>query len=107
MNMNNLRTLRKVKVEPTLRGESVRQVNVKLILQNKGWFMRERHNNCGKNPWNNPTLIQCLTQISGWFFVVKGFILIFLIDDQSDWNHYLGDYSRAMGKLIKVYLSTI
>jgi len=105
--MNNLRTLRKVKVGPTLRGESVRKVNVKLILQNKGWFMRERQNNCGKNPWNNPTLIQFLTQISGWFFVVKGFILVFLIDDQSDWNHYLGDYSPGMGKLIKFYLSTI
>jgi len=107
INMNNLETLRPVKVRPTFRRESVGKLNVKLILQKKGWFMRERQNNYVKNPWNNPTLIQWLTQISGWVYVIKTFIIIFFIDDQSDWNHYLGEFSPAISKLIKFHLNII
>ena len=98
-NIIHLRKLRPVKINPSLRLKKVENVDVKLMLDKKGWFVKQRQSS-EHQIWSRITPFQWLTQISGWLFVIKALITIFLIDEHSEWNHYLGDYSPAFSKSI-------
>jgi len=82
------------------RAKKVEKIDVELILEKKGWFVRERQ--LSKNDvwklWNR--LVQWLPILCGWILAIKTYALIFVIDDDSEWNHYLGDFSPGMSKLI-------
>jgi hypothetical protein len=91
-----LKKLRSAEMNPSI-PDRVLKVDVKSILYKKGWFIKQRQSS-GHKIWSRINLIQWLTQISGWVYVIKALVTIFLIDEHSEWNHYLGDYTPAFGK---------
>jgi len=71
--------------------------DVKSILDKNGWFIKQKKSS-GHQIWSLITPFQWLTQICGWLYVIKAFVTIFLIEEHSEWNHYLGDFTPAFGK---------
>jgi len=90
----------KNKNTPSSRQKIVRKLDMKLKMRRYGLIGYE---NSGQevNIWKRLTLFQWITQIFIWLFVIKAFWTVFLIDDESEWNYYLGDISPAIGKQIK------
>jgi hypothetical protein len=70
-------------------------LNMELFLKKYGWIIEEKTTS---NTLNRLTFLQWIIQLSGWIYIVKTFVLIFLIDDQSEWNYFLGDFSPAVSK---------
>jgi len=73
------------------------------MLDKKGWFVKKRQSS-GHQIWSRITPFQWLIQISGWLYVIKAVVTIFLIDEHSEWNHYLGDFSPAFSKSIFIII---
>ena len=72
-------------------------MNVKLELKKNGLIVNESSRE-GNHLWNRLILFQWLTLISGWTYVIKAFVTVFFIDEHSQWNRYLGEWSPAIGK---------
>ncbi len=82
-----------------MRKNPVAKIDVEAMLDQGGWFVKPRKSS-GHQFRNRLTLYQWFTQIFGWLFIFKSLVTVFLIDDDSEWNHYLGDFSPAFGKLM-------
>ncbi len=92
--------LKQSKTNPSMRQNPVSKIDVKSILDGGGWFVKSRPSQSpGRQFWARLTLYQCFTQLFGWIYIFKSLVTVFLIDDDSEWNHYLGDFSSAFGKL--------
>ncbi len=76
------------------KSNSIEKTDMDLLLRKNGLMLKKTTGNA----WNRLTLFQFITQISGWTYVLKLLIIVFFIDDESEWNHYLGDWSLAVGK---------
>jgi hypothetical protein len=74
--------------------------DVKLLLKKYGLIVHDESNN-QLDIWNRLTLFQWFTQIFGWIYVIKGFTMSFLLEDQSEWKHYFGDFSPVISKSIE------
>ncbi len=104
----DLRKLRLAKINLSSGPNQVQKTDVKSILDKNGWFVKQRQSelSSGHQIWSRLTPFQWLTQISGWLYAIKAFVTIFLIDEHSEWNHYLGDFAPAFGKsnLLNIFL---
>jgi len=89
--LRNIRTRGKISFS---KSKSIEKADFKLLLRKNGLMLK----NSTGNIWNRLTKFQFFTQIFGWTYVVKSLAILFLIDDQSEWNHYLGDWSPAVSK---------
>jgi hypothetical protein len=74
--------------------KNIKKINMELLLRKNGLIVKDK----SEIGWNRLTLFQWSTQISGWLYVCKSLAFAFLIDDESEWNYYLGDWSAAIGK---------
>ncbi len=89
--------LRKIRTRGKIsfsKSKSIEKADFKLLLRKNGLMLKKLTGNI----WNRLTTYQFFTQIFGWIYVLKSLAILFLIDDQSEWNHYLGDWSKAVGK---------
>ncbi len=80
-----------------VREKQVHEIDVQLILKKKGWFVREGQSS-GHHLWNRLSMWQWFIQLCGWIYAIKAFAMVFLVDDNSEWNHYLGDISPIIGE---------
>jgi hypothetical protein len=93
--------LKPIMVKPSQGSESIENIDYLKMLKSKGWFLKERTSS-GLKSLNRLTLFQWWALISGWILAIKAFVTVFLIDDQSEWNYYLGDFSPGMSKSIQL-----
>jgi hypothetical protein len=88
-------------VEPSQESESIENNYCLKMLKSKGWFLSKKTSS-GLQSLNRLTLFQWWALTSGWIVAIKAFVTVFLIDDQSEWNYYLGDFSPGMSKSIQL-----
>jgi hypothetical protein len=98
-NIKYSRRLKPVMVKNSQGSKPIENIDCLKMLKSKGWFVNKRTSS-GFQSWNRLTLFQWWALISGWILAIKAFVTVFLIDDQSEWNYYLGDFSPAMSELI-------
>jgi len=77
----------------------MKQVDVQWYLYRMGWLLDENNEVNGEKSKSNPLIvsIQVLTQLFQWTWIFRSSFLL-LIDNDSEWNYLLGDFTPAFGK---------
>jgi hypothetical protein len=74
----------------------VDQVDIKSFLNRLGWFL-DQDKVVNEKRSTSIMLIQVLTLIIPWTWILKSTFLL-CINDKSEWNYILGEFSPAFGK---------